>query len=113
MSYVHNDRVAYYGDRSVLNYRRIPVSDPDEKRYRIEMLEPCLVESVDRLLSNEIPVYYVEDKTPSLWGSLDILRNHFELEKIADAPVMYRLAPSEGSIGGSDDSAPISCPSPS
>ncbi len=109
MTYVHNDRVAYYGDRSVLNYRRIPDSDPVAERYRFEMLEPCLVESVDRLLLNGIPVYYVEDKTPPFWDSLNILRDHYEVEKIAESPAMYRLVPTEELTNKTRDSAPFSC----
>ncbi len=109
MTYVHNDRVAYYGDRSVLNYRRIPVSDPVEERFRLEMLEPCLVESVERLLLNGIPVYYVEDKTPPFWDSLNILRDHYELEKIGETPTMYRLLLTETQTRATGASVPFSC----
>lgn len=109
MTYVHNDRVTYYGNRSVLNYRRIPGSDRVEERYRLEMLEPCLVESVDRLLLNHVPVYYVEDTSPPFWDSLNILRDHFEMEKIAESPVMYRVFLTEARVNKAVESTPFSC----
>ncbi|MEZ4611087.1 MAG: hypothetical protein R2838_12730 [Caldilineaceae bacterium] len=60
------DHLAFYGDRSILNYRRIPTSDPDLPGYHLEEVEPCLVQIVDRLLADATPVYYVEDTAPLL-----------------------------------------------
>jgi hypothetical protein len=109
LSYVQNDRLAYYGDRSVLNYRRIPLSDPEEERFRLEMLEPCLVESVDRLLQKEIPVYYIEDSSPPFWNSLAILRENYDLVLIGESPAMYLISNSDARSNQADDSIPYSC----
>jgi len=109
LSYVQNDRLAYYGARSVLNYRRIPVSDPEEGRYRLEMLEPCLVESVDRLLLNEIPVYYIEDSSPPFWNSLAILNDNYDLELVGESPATYMISNSDARSNQADDSIPFSC----
>lgn len=93
LTYAHNDRLAYYGDRSVLNYRRIPDSDPAEERYRLEMLEPCLVASVNVLLNQGIPVYYVEDSFPPFWNSLEILSDHFLIVVVAEEPLpIYQVS---------------------
>jgi hypothetical protein len=100
LTYVYNDRVAYYGERSVLNYRRIPTSDPQNERFRLEMHEPCLVEAVGALLLKELPVYYVEDQSPSFWNSLDILQDHYTLELVADSPPTYRIGPMDGVANG-------------
>ena len=89
LSYVYNDQIAFYGHRSVLNYRRIPSSDPSGGRYRMEMFEPCMVQAIDSLLDNQIPVYYVEDKSPPLWDSLAILQQHFEMKLIRQDPNIY------------------------
>lgn len=91
LSYTYNDLVTLYHDRSVLNYRRIPTSDKERGTYRMEMLEPCLVGAVDRLLAHSIPVYYIEDQQPSYWDSLDILRRHFRLGEPAHQPPIYRV----------------------
>ena len=112
MSYVHNDRLAYYGDRSVLNYRRIPDSDSNEKRFRMEMLEPCLVASVDKLLLRGLPVYYVEDRSPPFWNSLAILHDNYELEMIADSPNMYRVSSNGERIMQAGEMQPFSCGNP-
>jgi hypothetical protein len=89
LSYVYNDQIAFYGHRSVLNYRRIPPSDPSAEKYRTEVLEPCMVQAVESLLDNQIPVYYVEDKSPPLWDSLAILQRNFETKLIQQNPNIY------------------------
>jgi hypothetical protein len=109
LTYVHNDRIAYYGDRSVLNYRRIPVSDPDRKQYRIEMLEPCLVQSIDMLLQRDVPVYYVDDRSPPLWDSLDILHKHYEMEIVGESPATYRVGVHKMKPVGIDSSLQETC----
>jgi hypothetical protein len=91
MSYVFNDLVSYYGHRSVLNYRRIPPADAERRRYKMEVLEPCLVAVVGRLLDAGRPVYYVEDKAPPYWDSLAILQRHFELHQTQDDPKVYMV----------------------
>jgi hypothetical protein len=98
MSYVYNDLISYYGRRSVLNYRRIPPVDIEAKRYKMEVLEPCLVAVIGRLLEAGRPVYYVEDKVPPFWDSLAILQRHFVLQLTQQEPKVYQI------LGGSDKS---------
>ena len=97
LSYVYNDLVIVYGDRSALNYRRIPASDPALGRYRLEMLEPCLVGSINRLLARSVPVYYFADAQPPYWDSLAILQRHFRLTELAGNVPTYRI---EGKLDG-------------
>jgi len=91
LSYVYNDQIAFYGQRSVLNYRRIPPSDAEALRYQMEVFEPCLVGTVDSLLETGRFVYYVEDKSPSFWDSLAILEEYFALDLIRTDPNIYRI----------------------
>jgi hypothetical protein len=91
LSYVYNDQIAFYGHRSVLNYRRIPPSDPSTGQYRMEMFEPHLVQAVESLLDNQIPVYYIEDKSPPLWDSLAILQQNFDMDLIRQEPNIYTV----------------------
>lgn len=93
MSYSYNDWIIYYGQRSTLNYRRIPPGDPKEDRYRFELLEPRLVETVDRLLEDGTPVFYVKDRDPSFWGTLEILQAHFVVERYREEPEIYQILP--------------------
>lgn len=102
MSYAYNDMIAIYGNRSVLNYRRIPTSDPEMGRYRLEMLEPCLVGSTSRLLDQSTPVYYVADRQPSYWDSLEILERHFTLEVVRSDPTVYRVLARAGDPAGDE-----------
>jgi hypothetical protein len=90
LSYSRNDLIAYYGKRSVLNYRRIPPSDAEAGQYRFEWLEPCLVETANRLLAADIPVYYVAEAGTS-WNPIDILQTHFQLEIVQESPTVYQL----------------------
>lgn len=99
LSYVYNDMIAVYGGRSVLNYRRIPASDAAEGRFRREMLEPCLVGAVDRLLARSVPVYYIEDQQPSYWDTLDMLRRNYALSDPAGTPPVYRVGEATGPRG--------------
>jgi hypothetical protein len=91
LSYVYNDHIIFYGQRSVLNYRRIPPSDPEAGRYRWELLEPRLTDVVTRLLDEGKPVYYIEDKTPPYADSLAILQRHFTLARVSENPIIYRV----------------------
>ncbi len=91
LSYAFNDPIIYYGKRSVLNYRRIPVSDPEAGKYHWEMLEPCLVQTVTPLLQNQIPVYYVEDQAPPFADSLAMLQRNFQLELEHESPRVYLI----------------------
>jgi hypothetical protein len=96
LSYVYNDALVVYANRSALNYRRIPISDPQLGRYRTEMLEACLVGSVNRLLAQATPVYYIEDTQPPYWDSLAILNRHFELSGPTGSPPVYRVVAPRG-----------------
>ena len=91
MSYVYNDLISYYGGRSVLNYRRIPPADAQAGRYKMEILEPCLVAVIGKLLDAGRPVYYVEDKSPPFWDSLAILQRHFMLQLTQHDPKVYQV----------------------
>ncbi|MFZ1397444.1 MAG: glycosyltransferase family 39 protein [Candidatus Promineifilaceae bacterium] len=92
LSYVYNDQLIYYGNRSVLNYRRIPPSDEERGRYLIkEYLEPCLVQTIDRLLEQNVPVYYVLDSNPSFWNSFDIIQNNYETQLQHNDPEIYAI----------------------
>jgi hypothetical protein len=93
LSYVYNDQIAFYGGRSVLNYRRIPPSDRQTGHYRMETFEQRLVQSVDRLLAGGIPVYYVEDKSPPFWDSLAILQRHFQVELLSHDLKVFGVHP--------------------
>jgi hypothetical protein len=91
LSYSFNDHLVYYGQRSVLNYRRIPTSDREEGRYLSEMLEPCLVQTVDRLLQADKHVYYIEDSTPPFWNSLEILQRNYAMVLFNPPMKIYRI----------------------
>ena len=106
MSYIYNDLVSYYGHRSVLNYRRIPPADAEARRYRMEILEPCLVAVVGKLLDVGRPVYYVEDKAPPFWDSLAILERHFLLRLTQRDPKVYQVL---GLINASDRGQLLRC----
>ncbi len=102
LSYVYNDLISYYGNRSVLNYRRIPPVDIKAQRYRLEVLEPCLVAMIERLLDAGRPVYYVEDKTPPFWDSLALLQRHFSLRATPQDPQVYQVTAPTGASGRGD-----------
>lgn len=91
LSYRFNDQIIYYTGRSVLNYRRIPPSDPVEGRYQWELLGPCMNAMVAHLIEQGTPVYYVEDQTPSFGGSLEKLQSQFDLQTVRSNPSVYRL----------------------
>jgi hypothetical protein len=91
MSYALNDRIAYYGDRSVLNYRRIPQYDPATDKYRYDLFEPCLVYVVDTLLLASKPVYFHEDRSPTLYDAKDILEEHYLLSPVLEEPTVFRV----------------------
>lgn len=91
LSVTYNDLIAVYGQRSVLNYRRIPISDPTLGRYRTEMLEPCLAGSVARLRDRAIPVYYIVDQQSPAWDPLPILQRHFTLTELGGDTRIVRV----------------------
>ena len=96
LTYHFNDLVWYYGDRSVLNYRRIPPSDEENGRFQIELLEPCLVQTINRLLAQGIPVYYFVDDNPTFWRSFEIVQANYDLAEAKVAPPIFQLHTQEG-----------------
>lgn len=92
MSYQLNDQIAVFGERSVLNYRHILPYDSAENRYRNDLLEPCLLASVNALQSRDIPVYFIEDRVPSLMGTLELLQDHYSAERVRENPNIYRIS---------------------
>ncbi|HUM70786.1 MAG TPA: hypothetical protein PLK31_18305 [Chloroflexota bacterium] len=91
LSYPMNDLLVYYGHKSVLNYRRIPPSDPVAAQYQFEWFEPCLVITVEKLLEADIPVYYIKETGKSGWDPFEILRTHFHLEERQQDPIIYQI----------------------
>jgi len=91
LAYYENDLIIYYGHRTSLTYRRIPTPDIALRRYRLEELEPRLVESIDYLLQHDVPVYYIKDLSVPLWDSLAILERHYTLSRYRDQPEIYRI----------------------
>ncbi len=91
LSYKFNDQIAYYGDRSVLNYRRIPQYDPVEEKYRHDIFEPCLIFAIDTLLLNKKPVYYIEDGSPSLYDSKVVLQQYYNLTPYRESPKVFMV----------------------
>lgn len=91
MSYVLNDQIAYYAERSVLNYRRIPQYDPTVDEYRYDLFEPCLIYTVDSLLLDGTPVFYIEDGNPPLYDSKVVLENYYELVPFRPSPKIFTV----------------------
>lgn len=91
LSYVLNDQIAYYGKRSVLNYRRIPQYDPAIEEYRYDIFEPCLIYAIDSLLLDETSVYYIEDGTPPLYDSKVVLERYYDLVPYRDGPKIFAV----------------------
>jgi hypothetical protein len=92
LSYRYNDEIRFYTGRSVLNYRRIPPADAEAGRYRHELLEPCLVQTIDRLLALNTPVYYVEDVSPPFWDSLALLQHNYALTLLNPHFKLYQVS---------------------
>jgi len=91
ISYVNNDHIIYYGHRTSLTYRRIPVSDAELGRYHWEMVEPCVVQMIYELQQQKIPIYYIEDKSPPFLDLLAKLQNHYTLELVKESPNIYQV----------------------
>jgi hypothetical protein len=111
LSYTLNDHIYFYGQRSVLNYRYIPPVDPVNRRYKVDFLEPCLVATINELLAQGIDVYYIDDSSPSFWGTLPVLQSHFELT--VDRPEMQRqriVAPLANSALAGNGADEFVCP---
>lgn len=92
LSYTLNDALIYYGQRSVLNYRRIPQYDPELNEYNYKMFEPCLRYIVDQLLTQEKSVFYIHDQEKPLYNSLVILQQYYDLVPVFEQPpTVYQI----------------------
>jgi len=91
LSYVFNDLIAVYGQRSVLDYRHMPPYNPVSKTYEYSGFEDSLVNQVSWLLDQGTPVYYVLDQNPPLYNSYEVLRRHFELTPVDSDRPIYRV----------------------
>ena len=98
MTYAWVDHITYYGNRSVLNYRRIPQYDSIQDKYRFDLFEPCLVYVVDTLLLSGTPVYFHEDQSPTLYNAKDILEKYYLLTPDTQIPMFLRVTNDELTI---------------
>jgi hypothetical protein len=89
LAYTLGDPISFYGGRSVFYYRHL--SRPDGLDGSSRPVEERLVEAVDRLLTQGIPVYFVDDAQPPLWNTPAILRQHYRLDLVQDEPPTYRI----------------------
>ena len=92
LSYGYNDFIAFYGDRSVLDYRHLPISDSQARRYVMEMYKPCLVNTVDGLLLEGKQVFLADYTVNTPWDTLSILEEYFQLEHVWDKPQTLQVA---------------------
>jgi hypothetical protein len=83
-----NDLIAFYGTRSVLNYRRMFVTDPDSGQFDYKGAQACLVQAVDRLLDADIPVYVIFDST---WGLSETVEANYEITEEPFGKNIYEI----------------------
>lgn len=88
LAYNCNDAIAYYGRRTTLFYRRIPLSESDTGQRSIES---PLVASVYRLLEKGISVYYVKDSHPPIGNSFLFLKKHYRLSQLEENAEVYQV----------------------
>ena len=80
ISHAANDYIIFYGERSTLNSRRIPPPDAELGDFNYDLLEPCLVQTIDRLLVTDIPVYVLYNQSVPLEKSVyEILQANYTL----------------------------------
>lgn len=91
ISYIVNDVIAFYGHRSVLNYRSMPEYDPIENKYDYSKIEAKIQKEVQALLDQDIPVYYVIDSNPPLYHSDTLLKKYFRLERMPSQMAVFRV----------------------
>ena len=86
LSLIFNDAIIVYGRRSVLNYRAMIKEDPQIEQFDMATYRACFVASVEKLLMNDIPVYFV---LHSGWNASKIMEEHFALtEASQEMPLM-------------------------
>ena len=77
----------------MFNYRRVPVSDPVQGRFRTDDVGATIVSVVSTLLEHGKPVYYVEAGNTFLPDLFDTLQANFASEsRIVDGVTMYKLS---------------------
>ncbi|MDJ0753320.1 MAG: hypothetical protein QNJ45_07370 [Ardenticatenaceae bacterium] len=91
LSYAMNDHFSLYGERSVFNYRRLPRPNRETQSYEWEYLETCMAQYIVNVQDLNRPVYFVEDGDPPYGDSLNLIKNHFELELVRAEPNIYRI----------------------
>ena len=92
MSYPLNDLFFIYGKRSAFNYRRVPISDPTTKQYRIREAVPVILNVIATLLQHGKPVYYVDTNNHFIPDLPEILRERFKIETLSiGGVIVYRL----------------------
>ncbi len=93
MSYPWNDLIALYGNRSVFNYRRVPVSDPEQQRYLDREAVPTILATISALLEQGKPVYYVDAGGGFMPDLLAILQENFAVDAVVVSGVtLYKLS---------------------
>ncbi len=91
VSYIYNDRLFAFGERSVFNYRHMLPYDSAENRYNYDQFPPCFVNAINTMLEQQIPVYFVEDQTPTLYESYALLQANFELVQFRPNPNIVKV----------------------
>jgi len=98
LSREYHDLIILYGQRSALLYPMLVTADNVSQRYQLSDYETRLVETVDKLLENDVPVYVVVEPEGRsfLQGPIDpypILSRHFGLVPFRTEiePVIYRV----------------------
>jgi hypothetical protein len=86
LAYTSNDPINIFGQRTTLFYRRMKLSQQN--------FESDLTRLVGNLMAEQLPVYYIEDRQPSLANSKDILQRHYDLQLWKSDPFpMFRVKP--------------------
>jgi hypothetical protein len=88
LSYRYNDLLAFYANRSVLNYRRILKTNPAIGRFDGEMYEACLVKSVDNLLEQKVPTYFIYEEGQ---GMPNLLQLHYKLTDVMPEKAVFEI----------------------
>lgn len=78
LSTIFNDLIIVYGNRSALNYRRMLLTNSETGEFDQDRFESCLIQTVDRLLEADVPIFFILDQG---WNTSDILQENFELIK--------------------------------
>ncbi len=96
LSREYQSHIILYGQRSVLHYSMIATPDPASQSYEISGYEAKLVELVNELLENGLPVYVVVEPEDRVFrqGPIDpypILSAHFQMVPVWSQPEMLQV----------------------